>query len=59
MGLDGAPGEHIRLAFQFPLLVDDFQGAEQRVGGILFKGQLVAGAVKKPVFCAERIIEPV
>ena len=59
VGLDGALGEHIRLALQFPLLVDNLQRAEQRIGGILLKGQLITGTVQQPVFFAERIIEPV
>ena len=29
MGLDGPLGEHICLAFQFPILVNDFQRTEQ------------------------------
>ena len=54
--VNGAPGKHIRLPFQFPVLVQDFQGAEQAVGTVLLKGTLVAGAVQQAVFAGELVI---
>ncbi len=35
MGLDGPFGEHIRLAFQLSVLVNDFQSAEQIIRRII------------------------
>ena len=43
--VDGALREHIRFAFQVPILVQNLQGTQQAVGRILFKGPLIAGAV--------------
>ena len=59
MGLDGALGEHIRLAFQLAVLVNDFQRAEQIVAGIIGKGQSVRPVIDKTIFCREAVIEPV
>ena len=55
--LDGALGEHIRLALQISFIVHHFQRTQQRVGGILFKGPLVAKAVQQAVFLRESVIE--
>ena len=57
--LDGALGEHIRLALQLALIVDDLQRAQQRVSGILFKGQLIAQAVQQPVFLGVLVVKTV
>ena len=59
MGLDGALGEHIRLAFQLAVLVNDFQRAEQIVAGIIGKGQSVRPVIDKTIFCGKAVIEPV
>ena len=59
MGLDGPFGEHICLTFQFPILVDDFQRAEQIVAGIIGKGQPVRPVIDKTIFCGKAVIEPV
>ena len=59
VGLDGALGEHIRLAFQLAVLVNDFQRAEQIVAGIIGKGQSVRPVIDKAIFCREAVIEPV
>ena len=59
MGLDGALGEHIRLALQLAVLVNDFQRAEQIVAGIIGKGQSVCPVIDKTIFCGKAVIEPV
>ncbi len=59
VGLDGALGEHIRLAFQLAVLVNDFQRAEQIVAGIIGKGQSVRPVIDKTIFCGKAVIEPV
>ena len=59
MGLDGTLGEHIRLALQPAILVNDFQRAEQIVAGIIGKGQSVRPVIDKTIFCREAVIEPV
>ena len=41
---DGALGEHIRLALQIAVLVQNFKGTEQAVGRIIRKGHVVAAA---------------
>ena len=43
--VDGTLCEHIRFAFQVPVLVQNLQGTQQAVGRILLKGPLIAGAV--------------
>jgi hypothetical protein len=53
MGLDGPLGEHIRLAFQLAVLVNDFQRAEQIVAGIIGKGQPVRPVIDKSVLEAD------
>ena len=50
MGLDGPLGEHIRLALQFAVLVNDFQRTEQIIAGIIGKGQPVGAIIDKAVF---------
>ena len=45
MGLDGPLREHIRFAFQLPVLVQHLQRTQQVVGGIIRKGQPVAPVV--------------
>ena len=59
MGLDGPLGEHICLAFQLSVLVDDFQRTEQIVAGIIGKGQPVRPVIDKTIFCGKAVIEPV
>ena len=59
MGLDGSFGEHIRLTFQFPVLVDDFQRTEQVIGRIICIGQPVCTVVDETVFGRKAVIEPV
>ena len=53
---DGALGEHVGFAFQIPVFVDDFEGAEQAVGRILLKRPPVAAAVEQTVLCGEGVI---
>ena len=57
--LDGALGEHIRLALQISFIVQHFQGTQKRVGGILFKGPPVAQAAQQAVFFRESVIKAV
>ena len=59
MGLDGPFGEHIRLALQPAVLVNDFQGAEQIVGRIIRKGQPVGPVIDETVLSREIVIEPI
>ena len=59
MGLDGPLGEHIRLTFQFPILVDDFQRTEQVIGRIVCIGQSVCTVIDETVFCRKAVIEAV
>jgi len=59
VGLDGALGEHIRLAFQLAVLVNDFQRAEQIVAGIIGKGQSVRPVIDQAIFCRKAVIEAV
>ena len=57
--VDGAPAEHVRLAFEFPLPVQHLQGTEQRVGGIVPEHLAVPRAVQQAVFCPESVIEEI
>ena len=54
MGLDGPFGEHIRLAFQLSVLVDDFQRTEQVIGRIICIGQSVCTVIDETIF-AEKL----
>ena len=56
MGLDGPFGEHIRLTFQFPVLVDDFQRTEQVIGRIICIGQSVCTVIDKAIFFRKAVI---
>ena len=57
MGLDGALGEHIRLALQLSVLVDDFQRTEQVIGRIVCIGQAVCTVIDETVFGRKAVIE--
>ena len=57
MGLDGSFGEHIRLTFQFPVLVDDFQRTEQVIGRIICIGQSVCTVIDETVSGRKAVIE--
>ena len=59
MGLDGPFGEHIRLALQLSVLVDDFQRTEQVIGRIVCIGQTVCTVIDETVFGRKAVIEPV
>ena len=59
MGLDGPFGEHIRLALQLSVLVDDFQRTEQVIGRIICIGQTVCTVIDETVFGRKAVIEPV
>ena len=59
MGLDGPLGEHICLAFQLPILVNDFQRTEQVIGRIICIGQSVCTVIDEAIFCRKAIIEAV
>ena len=59
VGLDGAFGEHIRLALEIAIIVHDFQSAQEEIGGIVGECQLVAPAVDKPILFREAVIAPV
>ena len=59
MGLDGPFGEHICLAFQLSILVDDFQRTEQVIGRIVCIGQTVCTVIDETVFCRKAVIEAV
>ena len=49
VGLDGPLGEHIRFAFQPPVIIQYFQRAEQKIGVVSGKGQRVLPIVDKAV----------
>ena len=59
MGLDGPFGEHICLAFQLSVLVDDFQRTEQVIGRIVCIGQTVCTVIDETVFGRKAVIEAV
>ena len=59
MGLDGPLGEHIRLALQLSVLVDNFQRTEQVIGRIICIGQPVCTVVDETVFGRKAVIKPV
>ena len=59
IALDGPLGKNVRFPFQFPVFVDNFQGAEQGIGGVLFKGALVGGSAERPVFRGIAVIQAV
>ena len=59
MGLDGPFGEHIRLALQLSVLVDDFQRTEQVIGRIVCIGQTVCTVIDETVFGRKAVIEAV
>ena len=56
--LDGALGEHIRLAFELGLvlIVQHLKGAEQIIGAVVCKGEGVAAAVDEAIFLREAVI---
>ena len=56
MGLDGPFGEHIRLALQLSVLVDDFQRTEQVIGRIVCIGQTVCTVIDETVFGRKAVI---
>ena len=56
MRLDGAFGEHIRLALQVFVLVQLFQRAEKIIGAVVGKGEGIGAGVYEPVFCGEAVI---
>ena len=57
--LDGAFGKKVGFAFQLPVLIQNFQGAEQIIRGIVGKSQTVRPVIDQPVFCCEGIIQAV
>ncbi len=59
MGLDGPLGEHICLALQLPVLVNNFQRTEQVIGRIVCIGQPVCTVVDETVFGRKAVIEAV
>ena len=54
---DGALGEQVRLPFQVPVLVQNFQRTEQKIGAVLVKGDGIAAGVDESVFPGEGIVE--
>ena len=59
MLLDGALGEHIRLAFQPAVIVQHFQRTQKVVGRIVRKGKPVGTVIDKTIFCGELVVKPV
>ena len=57
MGLDSPLGEHIRLALQLSVLVDDFQRTEQVIGIIVCIGQTVCTVIDETVFGRKAVIK--
>ncbi|MBR2645756.1 MAG: hypothetical protein IKD54_10795, partial [Clostridia bacterium] len=54
---NGALIKHIRFSFQFPVLIEHLQRAEQRVRGIVRERHAVAAAVQKPVLCGVGVVK--
>ena len=51
MLLDGALGEHVRLALQLAVLINDLQRTEQAVGAVVLENaMLLARLFSKPYF---------
>ena len=59
MGLNGPFGEHIRLALQLSVLVNNFQRTEQVIGRIVCIGQAVCTVIDETVSGRKAVIEPV
>ena len=57
--LDGAFGKEVRLALQFSVFVQDFQGAEQIIAVVVGKSQAVTPVVDEAILGGESVIEPV
>ena len=57
VGLDGALGEHIRLALQIPGIVQNLQGTEQVVGAVLVEGLPVCPVVDEAVPGGEGVVQ--
>ena len=54
---DGALGEQVRLPFQVPILVQNFQRTQQEVGAVLIEGNGIAAGIDESVFSGEGIVE--
>ena len=59
MGLYRPLSEHIRLAFEIPLIIKYLKGTQKEVAFIGGKGKIIPSVVDKTVFLGERIIEPI
>ena len=59
IGLNGALYEHIRLALQIAVVIQDFQRTEQRIAAVLGEGKIVAPAVQQAVFGSKIVIQAV
>ena len=54
---DGALGEQVRLPFQVPVLVQNFQRTEQKIGAVLVKRDGVTAGVDESVFAGKGVVE--
>ena len=57
MGLNSALAEHIRLALKVSIVVQNFQSAQEIVGGIIREGQPVSTTVENTVLFRKAVIE--
>ena len=49
--------EHIRLAFQFAIFVDDFKSRQQSIGAVVGKGGSIGTAVNQSVLLCKSVIQ--
>ena len=49
--------EHIRLAFQFAIFIDDFKSWEQSIGAVVGKGGSIGTAVNQSVLLCKSVIQ--
>ena len=57
--LDGALAEHIRLADEMPLVIQDLQGGQEEEGIVCVESGFVGAGVDDAVLGAELVVEPV
>ena len=57
VGLDGAFGEHVRLALQIPVIVQNLQRTEQVVGAVLVKSLPVCPVVDEAIPGGEGVVQ--
>ena len=51
--------EHIRLAFQFAIFIDNLKSGEQSIGAVVGKGRSIGTAVNQSVLLCKAVIQSV